>query len=60
MKIAAIQMVSAPGVQRNLDTAGQWLVQAAAQGAGLVMGEVLGEHLREVRRCLPALSHCVL
>lgn len=68
MKIAAIQMVSGPSVQRNLDTAGQWLAQAAAQGAELavlpeyfcVMGEVLDEHLQDVRRRLPAVNPCVL
>lgn len=37
MKIAAIQMVSATDLQRNLDTAGQWLAQAAAQGAELAV-----------------------
>ena len=68
MKIAAIQMVSGPSIQRNLDTAGQWLAQAAAQGAELavlpeyfcVTGEVLDEHLQDVRRRLPAVNPCVL
>lgn len=68
MKIAAIQMVSGTSVQRNPDAAGQWLAQAAAQGAELavlpeyfcVMGEVLDEHLQDVRRRLPAVNPCVL
>lgn len=37
MKIAAIQMVSGPDLQRNLDAAGQLLAQAAAQGAELAV-----------------------
>jgi len=37
MKIAALQMVSGPSVQINLDTAGQLLAQAAAQGAELAV-----------------------
>ena len=37
MKIAAIQMVSSPGVQANLDAAGALLAQAAAQGAELAV-----------------------
>jgi predicted amidohydrolase len=37
MKIAAIQMVSGSSVQGNLDAAGQWLAQAAAQGAELAV-----------------------
>jgi len=68
MKIAAIQMVSGPSIQRNLDTAGQWRAQAVAQGAELavlpdyfcVMGEVPDEHLQDVRRRLPAVNPCVL
>ena len=37
MKIAAIQMVSGVDLRRNLDAAGQWLAQAAAQGAELAV-----------------------
>jgi deaminated glutathione amidase len=37
MKIAAIQLVSSPSVQANLDAAGHWLAQAAAQGAELAL-----------------------
>ena len=36
MKIAAVQMVSTPSVERNLSTAGRLIAQAAAQGAQLV------------------------
>ncbi len=36
MKIAAVQMVSMPDVERNLDTARQLIAQAAAAGARLV------------------------
>jgi deaminated glutathione amidase len=36
MKIAAVQMVSTPDVDRNLDTAARLVGQAAAAGAGLV------------------------
>ena len=36
MKIAAVQMVSTPSVERNLETAGRLIAQAAAQGAQLV------------------------
>lgn len=36
MKIAAIQMVSGPQLQANLDRARHWIEQAAAQGARLV------------------------
>ena len=36
MKIAAIQMVSSPSVQRNLDAARRLIAQAAHEGAGLV------------------------
>ncbi|WP_374675542.1 carbon-nitrogen hydrolase family protein [Ideonella sp.] len=36
MKIAAVQMVSTPDVARNLEAAGRWVAQAAAQGARLV------------------------
>jgi len=43
MKIAAIQMVSGPDVQANLDTAARLLAQAAAQGAELaVLPEYFG------------------
>lgn len=36
MKIAAVQMVSTPSVERNLDTASRLVAQASAQGAQLV------------------------
>ncbi len=36
MKIAAVQMVSTPSVERNLDSARRLIAQAAAQGAQLV------------------------
>jgi deaminated glutathione amidase len=36
MKIAAVQMVSTPSVERNLDTARRLIAQAAAEGAQLV------------------------
>ena len=36
MKIAAVQMVSTPDVDRNLEAAARLVAQAAAQGAGLV------------------------
>ena len=36
MKIAAIQMVSTPEVQTNLDTARRLIAQAAGDGAQLV------------------------
>ena len=36
MKIAALQMVSTPSVEGNLDTARRLIAQAAASGAGLV------------------------
>ena len=36
MKIAAVQMVSTPSVERNLDTASRLIAQAAAEGAQLV------------------------
>jgi nitrilase len=36
MRIAAIQMVSTPDVERNLDAARRLIAQAAAEGAGLV------------------------
>ena len=36
MKIAAVQMVSTPDVQRNLDAARRLIAQAAAEGAALV------------------------
>lgn len=36
MKIAAVQMVSGPQLQVNLDRARHWIEQAAAQGARLV------------------------
>ncbi|MFC5519784.1 carbon-nitrogen hydrolase family protein [Polaromonas jejuensis] len=42
-----------------VDPWGQVLAQQA-EGAGLVMGEVLGAHLQDVRRRLPALGHRVL
>lgn len=37
MKVAAIQMVSTPDVQRNLDAAGRLLAEAAAGGAELAV-----------------------
>ncbi len=37
MKIAAVQMVSTPDVERNLARARHWLEQAAAQGAKLAL-----------------------
>ncbi len=36
-KVAAIQMVSASTVERNIETAGKWIARAAAQGARLVV-----------------------
>jgi deaminated glutathione amidase len=36
MKIAAVQMVSTPNVERNLDSASRLIAQAAAEGAQLV------------------------
>lgn len=36
-KVAAIQMVSAASVERNIEIAGQWIEQAAEQGAQLVV-----------------------
>lgn len=36
-KVAAIQMVSAASVERNIEIAGQWIAQAAEQGAQLVV-----------------------
>jgi nitrilase len=36
MKIAALQMVSTPDVDRNLDAAGRLIARAAREGAGLV------------------------
>ena len=36
MKIAALQMVSTPDVERNLASARRLIAQAAARGAGLV------------------------
>lgn len=36
-KVAALQMVSAPDLQRNLDTARELIAQAAADGAQLVL-----------------------
>ena len=36
MKIAALQMVSAPDVERNLETAARLIAQAALEGAALV------------------------
>ena len=36
MKIAAVQMVSSPSVERNLDAARRLIAQAAHEGAGLV------------------------
>jgi deaminated glutathione amidase len=36
MKIAALQTVSTPDVDRNLDTAARWIAQAARDGAMLV------------------------
>ena len=36
MKIAALQMVSTPSVERNLEAAGRLIAEAAAAGARLV------------------------
>ena len=36
-KVAAIQMVSAASVERNIEIAGQWIAKAAEQGAQLVV-----------------------
>lgn len=36
-KVAAIQMVSASSVEKNLETAGKWIERAASQGSRLVV-----------------------
>ena len=37
MKVAVVQMCSSPDVSANLQAACQWIAQAAAQGAELVL-----------------------
>lgn len=51
MKVAAVQMVSGPDVDANLEAAGRLLAQAAAQGAGLALLPeyfcLMGRHERD-------------